>query len=183
MLENQLVIHNTRIARIVEIRGGWSSIQYRNESPRGFAGDTVKVRNGSLTAASAKDIETGPAKKMTTKPAAPAAIPAHFVGEITPNKPAKIKDTHFDLSRYFVSDVRTPAGRRTLDCADDISVELRGLSITEVYAKASEVLGLSVEDLTSQYEHLNIGMQRMNLGNRIRGAIAKAARQTAKEAK
>lgn len=174
MLNNQIVNHNGRRALVTAVNGGWSTIVYWVDPSVGFSGDPVKVRNGALTAEKVDPV-------ATTKPAATvAAKPAHFVGEVTPNKPAKIKDTHFDLSRYFVSDVRTPAGRRTLDCADDISVQLRGLSITEVYDEASKVLGESVESLTKQYEHLNIGMQRMNLGNRIRGAIAKAARAGAK---
>jgi len=175
MLDNQIVNHNGRRALVVTVNGGWSTIVYWQNPATGFGGEKFKVRNGALTPEKAAPVQ--PAKKMTTTP---SATPAHFVGEVTPNKPAKIKDTHFDLSRYFVSDVRTPAGRRTLDCADDISVQLRGLSITEVYAEASKVLGESVEGLTKQYEHLNIGMQRMNLGNRIRGAIAAAARKGAK---
>lgn len=173
MLDNQIVTHNGRRALVVAVNGGWSTIKYWIDPSVGFGGDSHKVRNGALVAEKATPVTTKPASTV-------AAKPAHFVGEVTPNKPAKIKDTHFDLSRYFVSDVRTPAGRRTLDCADDISVQLRGLSITEVYDEASKVLGESVEGLTKQYEHLNIGMQRMNLGNRIRGAIAAAARKGAK---
>lgn len=176
MLDNQIVNHNGRRALVVTVNGGWSTIVYWQDPATGFGGDKFKVRNGALTPEKAEPVQ--PTKKMTASTL--AKTPAHFVGEVTPNKPAKIKDTHFDLSRYFVSDVRTPAGRRTLDCADDISVQLRGLSITEVYDEASKVLGESVEGLKTQYEHLNIGMQRMNLGNRIRGALAKAARLGAK---
>lgn len=174
MLDNQLVTHNGRRALVVTVNGGWSTIKYWVDPSVGFGGDAIKVRNGALKLERVAPVVT------RTVAATPVAKPAHFVSEVTPNKPAKIKDTHFDLSRYFVSDVRTPAGRRTLDCADDISVQLRGLSITEVYDEASKVLGESVEALTLKYEHLNIGMQRMNLGNRIRGAIAAAARKGAK---
>lgn len=177
MLDNQIVSHNGRRALVTAVKGGWSTIVYWVNPNVGFGGDAVKVRNGSLEP---EKVASAPKKSATKSAPVVAAKPAHFVGEVTPNKPAKIKDTHFDLSRYFVSDVRTPAGRRTLDCADDISVQLRGLSITEVYAEASKVLGESVEGLTKQYGHLNIGMQRMNLGNRIRGAIAAAARKGAK---
>lgn len=175
MLNNQIVTHNGRRALVTAVNGGWSTIVYWQDPATGFGGEKFKVRNGALTPEKAEPVQ--PAKKMTTST---TKTPAHFIHEVTPTKPAKIKDTHFDLSNYFLSDVRTPAGRRTLDCADDISVQLRGLSITEVYDEASKVLGESVEGLKSQYEHLNIGMQRMNLGNRIRGAVAKAARKDAK---
>jgi hypothetical protein len=86
------------------------------------------------------------------------------------SKIAKIKETQIDLSRYFVSDQKTPSGRKTIDCNDEIGVELRGRAIDEVYTVAAERLGTTVDALRSQYGHLNVGMQRMNLGNRIRGA-------------
>jgi hypothetical protein len=85
-------------------------------------------------------------------------------------KSAKIKDTQFALDRYVVTDIKTPSGRRAMDCDDDISKALRGMDIDQVYATAALNLECPEDELRAKYGHLNIGMQRMNLGNRIRGA-------------
>lgn len=96
------------------------------------------------------------------------------------SKIAKIKETQIDLSRYFVSDQKTPSGRKTIDCNDEIGVELRGMAIDRVYEIAAERLETTVDALRSQYGHLNVGMQRMNLGNRIRGAGPAKQKEAAK---
>ena len=181
---------------IVSVNGGWTTIKFAD-------GTEKKVRNGELAQtttgpdrrhtqpattketameaqAQAETVEqTTEAKKPT--PPVREARPAHFVGEVAPGKVAKIKDTNFDLSRYYVSDIKTPTGRRTIDCADDVASRLRGLPIEQVYAEAAAALETTVEALQATYSHLNVGMQRMNLGNRIRGAAA-AKEQAAKKA-
>jgi hypothetical protein len=80
-----------------------------------------------------------------------------------------------DLSTYKVSEkVRTESGRKAIDSDDATAKELRGKTLDEVYAIAGKELGQTQKELKEKYQHLNIGMQRMNLGNRIRGARAKA---------
>ena len=161
---------------VVAVNGGWTTIKFAD-------GTEKKVRNGQLS-----EVVVGPDRRQsqpvkketkveaqtqeTSKPTPPVrvAAPAHFVGEVAPGKQARIKDTRFDLSRYYISDTKTSTGRRTIDCADEVAAELRGLPIDEVYAKAAATLGMEESVLRSTYGHLNIGMQRMNLGNRIRGA-------------
>lgn len=61
---------------------------------------------------------------------------------------------------------RTAAPKK--DCGDDIASKLRGMDLAEVYAFAADKLGDSVKALEAKYSHLNPGMQRMNLGNRLR---------------
>lgn len=178
---------------IVSVNGGWTTIKFAD-------GTEKKVRNGELaqTTTGPDRRHTQPAQPATTKetameaqaettevkkptPPVREARPAHFVGEVAAGKTAKIKDTTFDLSRYYVSDIKTPTGHRTIDCADEVAARLRGLPIEQVYAEAAEALETSVEALQKTYGHLNVGMQRMNLGNRIRGAAA-AKEQAAKKA-
>jgi hypothetical protein len=44
--------------------------------------------------------------------------------------------------------------------------------LDEVYELTSSVLAdIDVKGLKAKYEHLNLGQQRMNLGNRIRGVV------------
>lgn len=65
---------------------------------------------------------------------------------------------------------------------DVVAAGLAGLTIEEVRELASEVLDTPVEDLEAKYAHLNVGQQRMNLGNRLRGAVAKMNRAHEKDA-
>lgn len=80
------------------------------------------------------------------------------------------KDHKVDLSAY--KRVKSASGAASLICGDDVSKSLVGKDLDAVYSTASKVLRESVVALRRQYKHLNVGMQRMNLGNRIRGAQA-----------
>lgn len=182
---------NGTIVNIIAVNGGWTQIQLPD-------GKEMKVRNGALapvvkapqaaapaiTPKEAKMTATAAPEATAAKPVPPVreARPAHFVGEVAPGRIAKIASTAFNLDKYFVSDIKTPTGRRTIDCADEVATALRGADIDAVYVNAAETLGVSVDELRTQYGHLNIGMQRMNLGNRIRGAAAAKVKAEAKEA-
>lgn len=170
---------------VVAVNGGWTTIKFAD-------GTEKKVRNGQLSevVVGPDRHQSQPAKKetkveaQTSKPIPPSrvAAPAHFVGDVAPGKVARIKDTKFDLSRYYISDTKTPTGRRTIDCADEVAALLRGLPIDEVYELAAQELGMDVVVLKATYGHLNVGMQRMNLGNRIRGAAKAREEAATKEA-
>ena len=79
----------------------------------------------------------------------------------------KIVDRRVDLSHYERIKVE---GRRVLDCADSVAKYLRTMNLEQVYAHAAQQLNVSEDELRQKYGHLNPGMQRMNLGNRIRSA-------------
>ncbi len=65
----------------------------------------------------------------------------------------------------------TTHGNRTIDIDDDVARMLRGTDSKEMYDVAANMLNESPKSLQSQYGHLNVGMQRMNLGNRMRKAL------------
>lgn len=65
----------------------------------------------------------------------------------------------------------TTHGNLTIDVDDDAARLLRGCDPVEMYKVAAEVLQLDARDLREQYRHLNIGMQRMSLGNRMRKVL------------
>jgi len=81
---------------------------------------------------------------------------------------------HFD--RY--QSHKTAGGNISYDCGDPIAVKLRDMSLDEVYRECARVLknsgrekgtiGEIEKGLRERYGHLNAGMQRMNLGNKIR---------------
>ena len=74
-----------------------------------------------------------------------------------------------DVKERYVTG-KTSEGARFADSGDALAKRLRGKSLDEVYKMASAATGDSVAALKRRYEHLNHGMQRMNLGNRIRAA-------------
>lgn len=81
-----------------------------------------------------------------------------------------------DLSRYhFDKEVKTAGGHVSVDCNDTVAADLRGRALDAVYDEAARVLSVSKADLVTKYAHLNVGMQRMNLGNRMRAALRVAA--------
>lgn len=78
-------------------------------------------------------------------------------------------EVHPDTSRYQT--VRTATGGLTKICGDDISLALVGATLTEAYDFVASVVSLPREELVGRYCMLNVGQQRMCLGNLIRGAI------------
>ena len=57
---------------------------------------------------------------------------------------------------------------------DDLAMVLAGHGLDVIYSAAAVVLSTDESELRQRYAHLNPGQQRMNLGNRIRGAARKA---------
>jgi hypothetical protein len=116
-------------------------------------------------------------KKAAPKPAAKKAAPKKA-------KPVGDRLVPADLSTYVVSkDVKTAGGNPSIDSGDEVAEKLRGRTLDEVYKIASKALKVDEKELRARYKGLNLGMQRMNLGNRIRGALAKADAKTEKAKK
>lgn len=60
------------------------------------------------------------------------------------------------------------SGKRTKNNGDPVATALNGMTLDEVEQLAQR---MKVEH--KDYTHLNVGMQRMNIGNAIRGAVTK----------
>ena len=84
-----------------------------------------------------------------------------------------------DLSGYTIGKSKTASGRKTVDTGDKVANELRSKTLEQVYAAVSKQTGEAAKALHLRYGHLNPGMQRMILGNRLRG---QGARKSAKKA-
>jgi hypothetical protein len=99
-----------------------------------------------------------------------------------------------DWSRYTRhTGITTQSGKTVIDINDYVAGILRGLNLDDAYgtvaryirainetatdAKDLETLD-TVDKLRAKYGHLNPGMQRMNLGNKLRGAMARAGIDT-----
>jgi len=86
-----------------------------------------------------------------------------------------------DRSKY--NDAKSASGSKSLNNGDVVAIGLQGLTTDETYEVAGKFLTFpitvskakiaDIDEAKKAYSGLNDGMQRMNLGNRIRGQIAK----------
>ena len=66
---------------------------------------------------------------------------------------------------------KTAGGHVSIDNDDDIAKKLRGKDLDAVYALTAKALDEPEKELRAKYAKLNVGMVRMNLGNRLRAHI------------
>lgn len=161
-----------RRVSVVEVNGGWTTILDGMKQ--------LKVRNGELTAVKEAKMPDRPTAPRD-RPSRAAALAKHDAGvrdakgepvDDGNTAPTDSRAVSPDLSRYTTHETRTASGRRAIDRADATADALRGLDLEGVYLAASQTLGVPVPELKAKYQHLNPGMQRMNLGNRMR-AVSK----------
>ncbi len=62
------------------------------------------------------------------------------------------------------------SGRKSLNTGDEIAHLLAGMEPKAVIAATELLLNLKTNELWDKYSSLNAGQQRMNAGNKIRGA-------------
>jgi hypothetical protein len=86
----------------------------------------------------------------------------------------RVGNRRYDCSKYKAvsKGVKSVGGHATLDNGDELAKSLRGAELDDVYKQASKILRVPQTELRAKYAKLNVGMQRMNLGNRMRSAMA-----------
>lgn len=77
-----------------------------------------------------------------------------------------------DIEKYQTT--RSATGSSSKHSGDVIALGLAGATLEEVYDVLAHIINANPRELVKKYAHLNPGQQRMNLGNRIRGAIKAA---------
>jgi len=157
------------VVTLSSVKGGWSTIFFND-------GKMKKIRNSNIEYFSSEK------NKMQDSSSA-SSVGAYIVKDKFGEKYVKVGNSRSLISNYYVSDTRTSSGRRTIDCNDKIAELLRGKSIDEVYQIVSNTLNITVNELMSRYSKLNVGMQRMALGNCLRGHYNKQAKKEAKQQK
>ncbi len=110
------------------------------------------------------------AKKSAPKKAAKASKKAKKGGK-EPEGPAVLAT--YAPNYHKDTEKKTASGNTSIDCDDELAAKLRGKSLDDVYTMAAKVLAPdeTLASLRAKYKHLNVGMQRMNLGNRMRGIL------------
>lgn len=118
-------------------------------------------------------------KKSTTKAAAKAPsatskekIVAKAKKKSTAKGERTIGGKSVDLSSY--NKTKSAAGGVSFNNGDGVAKKLEGKTLDEVYKIAAKELKTPEADLRAKYKKLNPGMQRMSLGNRLRGGPKEA---------
>jgi hypothetical protein len=127
-------------------------------------------------AATAKLAKPGKAP-VTAKPKAEKPVKAVKAPKVA--KPKVERDPGFkttdalkEAAKRYTHDKehKTAGGHVSVNNGDEIATKLIGKDLDTVYAAAAKALKEDEKDLRAKYKHLNPGMQRMNLGNRMRAA-------------
>ena len=155
--------------QVISTNGGWTSIRAQDGAER-------KVRNGELTEPVAL---TGEVAKLAERKAAKVAktpkAPKTPKARREPMPLSERKNGKVDaLYLQFYQKVKAQRGDRvvrTMDNGDLVAQKMRDLTLQQVYTHAAKVLSTSERALRERFEHLNLGMQRMNLGNMVRRAM------------
>ena len=64
---------------------------------------------------------------------------------------------------------------RSVDNGDAVARAFREMNLEQGYEYVAATIGTSPEALRAQYGHLNVGQQRMNIGNRLRAFLRRQA--------
>jgi hypothetical protein len=153
-----------RMAELVETKGGWSTIL--------IDGEQRKVRNSAI---SMNDDEEAIEAFLTDED---EELEDGERGDVFP---AGIRETY---ERGTTED-----GANYIDCGDSLAAQLRGASLQHVAKLAEKHCGertaqgwldlYTTDRIEAGKNPLNVGMIRMNLGNRIRAAIKRAEEESA----
>ena len=188
-------LDNGMIIEVVEVNGGWTTCRDINE------GFEFKLRNGKVgeyvapKLAEEPEVETPKlaepkAAKAHTKPTGVCPeCSAIMYGDICDNCGHIIENDKLikaDLEHYVKGAGVTNSGRPTVDIDDVVAKALRGDDLEVLYprvatwlqlmgretiGRGSKKMEVTEENLRIRYSRLNVGMQRMNLGNILRGAL------------
>ena len=185
----QLAINldNGTIIEVVEVKGGWTTCR---DIEKGFE---FKLRNGKIGEYVAPPVEEPKAEPVKAELAkGPDLCPSCFLlihGDICDHCGHIIESNKLikaDLDHYVKGAGVTNSGRPTVDIDDVVAKALRGDDLEVLYprvaawlqlmgretiGRGSKKMEVTEENLRRRYSRLNVGMQRMNLGNILRGAL------------
>ena len=141
--------------------------------PVGTKAKRAAKRPGPVTvtkpAAKAKPAKPG----KVAKPAKPGKVAKAPAKKAKPSGNAAERLVPADLETYVKdSEHKTAGGNVSIHCNDAVANKLLGKTLDQCYAIAAKAIKEDEKVLRAKYKHLNVGMQRMSLGNRMRGAMA-----------
>lgn len=171
--QHAMIINAGTTHEVVKVEKGWTTLRMADGTTRSFRAAqlqpvTVRPNSGPVTwvneifaqatAANALPEPKKPTAKAGRTPAAPRA-----------RKPLSERKNGVIDSAYLGKYQSYKRGTKSsFDNGDGVASVLRDLTLELVYKAVAKEVQESVEALKARYGHLNAGMQRMNLGNKLR---------------
>ena len=160
---------NTQV-EIIAVKGGWTTVRQLGQRKE------FKVRNGQLKShTKVEDKIVREYKKVETA----KEVIARAKKPVEERLNGVVYAGYLPQYEAYTATLKDGTVRRSIDKGDAVATQLRGQDLATTYKDAAAATGLSVKDLQARFEHLNPGMQRMNLGNMIRRALREAAKAVA----
>jgi len=153
------VIPTDDLVKILAVKGGWTTVADVGN------GREYKVRNSALHMI----VET-PVKPpvLAEEVRAPKVTAPREKLPLEQRKNGVVDSLYLQFYQNYSKTVNGQVVR-SMDKGDFVAVELRKCeTLEQVYSFVATQMGLSRADLVSRFAHLNVGMQRMNLGNMLR---------------
>jgi outer membrane biosynthesis protein TonB len=125
-----------------------------------------------------KERKVATTKSKTKTKAAPKKAPAKRAVPRVASEPRGVRTIGgktVDLSKY--QKAKTAAGGSSFNNGDSVAEKLEGKTLEDVYGIVAKALKVEEKELRSKYKHLNPGMQRMTLGNRLRKVMIPKAQR------
>ena len=159
----------TKTGQQVEIiakNGGWTTVRAIGNAKH------IKLRNGELsghTVVDAPITRAYIAKADQSDKAPRSKLP------IEERKNGVVYSGY--LPQYVAYSTVTKSGdvKRSIDKGDAVALALRPMTLDQVIAHVAKACDVSQVSLRERFGHLNVGMQRMNLGNMLRKALKETA--------
>lgn len=159
----------TKTGQQVEIiakNGGWTTVRAIGNAKH------IKLRNGELSGHTVVDA-----------PVTRAYIAKADQSDKAPRSKLPIEERKNGvvysgyLPQYVAYSTVTKSGdvKRSIDKGDAVALALRPMTLDQVIAHVAKACDVSQVSLRERFGHLNVGMQRMNLGNMLRKALKETA--------
>jgi len=160
----------TKTGQQVEIitkNGGWTTVRAIGNAKH------IKLRNGELSGHTVVDAPI--TRAYIVEAEAQAAKAPRSKLPIEDRKNGVVYSGY--LPQYVSYSTVTKSGdvKRSIDKGDAVALALRPMTLEQVVAHVSKATGISQAGLRERFGHLNVGMQRMNLGNMLRKALKETA--------
>jgi hypothetical protein len=140
---------------VIEKNGGWTTVEFKDGMQR-------KVRNGDLREILDEKVEY--------------TLDEALAEEAQMGKIRKCVNTTYNPGHY--TKAKSINGHATLHNGDAVAQQLAAMDLDGVYNHVAFMLDENINVLKVKYMHLNPGMVRMNLGNRLRAYYRKNGKVT-----
>lgn len=175
--QHAMIVKYGTTHEVVKVEKGWTTLRMADGTTRSFRAAqlqpvTVRATSTPVTeifAQATEIIAKAAAASALPEPKKPTAKAGRTPAAPRARKPLSERKNGVIDSAYLGKYQSYKRGTKSsFDNGDGVASVLRDLALELVYKAVAKEVQESVESLRARYGHLNAGMQRMNLGNKLR---------------